>query len=148
MSEAARVGGSQAPISKGADQRYWDALVQGRLEMPKCAGCGRWRWPAVWRCGDCGSWDQGWHEVGAAGTVYTWTRTWHRFGGIEAIETPFVSLVVEIDGTDGRRLTGMLEGVEAGLRIGARVAGRIASTAFAGRDIPAIRWRLTDGGAA
>ena len=68
-------------VSAGADQPYWDGLAQGRLVMPHCAGCGHWHWPAVWRCGECGSWDQVWAPLDPAGAIYTWTRTWHPFPG-------------------------------------------------------------------
>ena len=129
-------------IASGADQPYWDALAEGRLVMQRCVGCGRWHWPAVWRCGACGSWDQCWSPVEPKGAIYTWTRTWHPFGGTEAIGVPFVSLVVEIDGTQGRRLTGILEGEAGGLAIGAPVIGRFAETGAAGRHVPALRWRI------
>jgi len=133
-------------VSTGADQPYWDGLLQGRLSMPKCAGCGRWHWPAVWRCGDCGGWEHAWVEVEPVGAIYTWSRTWHRFPGVESLGSPFISVVVEIDGTEGRRLTGILEGDEVALRIGARVRGRIDQVEAAGRIVPAFRWRIEEAG--
>jgi uncharacterized OB-fold protein len=129
-------------VSSGADQPYWDALAEGRLVMPRCTSCGVWHWPAVWRCGACGSWAQDWVEQDFAGAIYTWTRTWHPFAGTEALGSPFVSLVVELAGAGRRRLTGVLEGDEHGLRIGAPVLGRAAEHDVAGRRVPAIRWRL------
>lgn len=132
-------------ISTGADQPYWDGLAEGRLTMPKCAGCGRWHWPAVWRCGDCGSWDHTWQAVEPVGAIYTWSRTWHRFPGIESLGSPFISVVVTIDGTQGRRLTGILEGDDAEVRIGARVRGLIAEVEAAGRVVPAFRWTVEAG---
>lgn len=129
-------------VSSGADQRYWDALAEGRVRMPRCAGCGRWHWPAVWRCGECGAWEHDWRDVAPVGTIYAWSRTWHPFPGLEAFGAPFVSLVVEVDGTRGRRLTGVLEGEEAGLAIGARVAGRVGEIAVMGLTLPHLRWRL------
>lgn len=100
------------------------------------------QWPAVWRCGDCGSWEHAWFDVEPVGQVYTWSRTWHRFPGLESLGAPFISLVVTIDGTDGRRLTGILEGDDAAIRIDARVRGRIATVEVAGRVVPALRWRV------
>ncbi len=132
-------GGDQ---SDGADQGYWDGLRAGRLQMPQCSGCGRWHWPAVWRCAECGSWDHAWHEVPITGTVYSWTRNWHPFAGLEGVDIPFVTAVVRLDAADGRRLAGLLRGDEAGLQIGAPVVGEVAVTTFGDTTVPAIRWRL------
>jgi uncharacterized OB-fold protein len=133
--------------SDGADQAYWDALAEGRLELPRCRSCGRWRWPAVWRCGDCGAWEPAWIEVAPRGEIYSWTRTWHPFGGTEALNLPFVSLVVSLPAAGGVRLTGLLDGDETGLAIGAAVAGAPSEVAVAGRTVPALRWRLIPGAA-
>jgi uncharacterized OB-fold protein len=127
----------------GADGPYWRALSEGRIELPRCAGCGRWQWPAVFRCGECGSWDQQWHAVEASGTVFSWTRTWHAFDGSEKIGVPFVSLIVELPQCGGRRLLGLLEGDAEGLRIGAKVRARVAETEIWGDRIPALRWTLS-----
>lgn len=125
----------------GAEGRYWDALLEGHLELPRCRGCGAWHWPAVWRCGACGSWDHEWLERPLAGTVFSHTRTHHRFGGTEAFELPFTTVLVELDGLTVR-LIGVLEGDEFGLRIGTRVTGRIDRTRFGADSIPALRWRI------
>ncbi|NGY04328.1 Zn-ribbon domain-containing OB-fold protein [Solimonas terrae] len=132
----------------GADGPYWQALAEDRLELPRCEGCGRWHWPAVFRCGECGSWTQHWHAVPAEGTIFSWTRSWHAFDGSEGIGVPYVSLIVELPQAGGRRLLGLLEGDAAALRIGARVRGRIAVTEIWGERIPSLRWNLVDGGAA
>lgn len=131
-----------ATESQGGDRRYWDALAEGRLELPRCAACGRWHWPAVWRCGDCGSWDHVWTERPLAGEVFTWTRTWHRFPGTEELPLPFVTAVVALPGLPVR-LAGIVEGDDSAIEIGTPVAGRIASTLAFGRSIPALRWRRT-----
>lgn len=132
-------------ISTGADQQYWDALAAGRLTLQICAACGKPHWPAVWRCKECGSWEQAWRDAPMSGAVFTFTRNWHAFGGVEAIGTPFVTVVVQIDDIEGVRLTGLLEGDESDLAIGARVEGRAAVTEVWGDRIPAIRWRLARG---
>ena len=143
MADGAQASG--AWLNEGADGRYWQALAEGRLELPRCEGCSRWHWPAVWRCGDCGSWEHAWYGVPMTGTVYSWTRTWHPFAGVEALAKPFVSLVVALDGADHRRLTGLLEGDDQPV-IGAPVHGFISATVFAGQSIPTIKWRLTEAG--
>jgi uncharacterized protein len=125
----------------GAEGPYWSALRAGRLELPRCKGCGHWHWPAVWRCGECGSWDHEWVEQPLAGHVFTWTRTHHHFGGTEGLKRPFVTLVVTLN-TVPVRLVGVMEGNETALRIGAAVAGRIDRTAFGDFQIPSIRWSI------
>lgn len=126
----------------GAEGRYFDALVEGKLELPRCSGCGRWHWPAVWRCGECGSEDQVWHELALDGTVFTYARTHHRFAGTEALPLPYTTALVSISGTM-IRLVGIMEGSESSLRIGAAVQGRIDRTSFNGHSIPSLRWRLS-----
>lgn len=125
----------------GAEGPYWDALLEDRLKLPRCQGCGAWHWPAVWRCGECGSWDHEWIERPLTGTIFTYTRTHHAFAGTQAFPLPFTTVLVSL--TDlPVRLIGVLEDSEAALKIGATVAGRIDRTAFAGHEIPALRWRL------
>ncbi|MEQ9661436.1 MAG: zinc ribbon domain-containing protein [Parasphingopyxis sp.] len=128
-----------API--GAEGRYWDALREGRLELPQCEGCGRWHWPAVFRCADCGSWDHRWEEQPLTGTVFTWTRTHHDFGGTAGIAKPFVTAIVALD-TVPVRLTGIVTEPSEGIGIGAPVAGSISATRFMTHDIPSIRWAI------
>jgi len=126
----------------GADGPYWNALAAGRLALPRCTGCGRWHWPAVFRCGDCGAWEPRWETVELQGRVYSWTRSWHAFGGAEAFGVPYVSVIVELPQAGNVRLLGVLLGEAQSLDVGAEVRGEIAVTPFAGRDIPALRWRL------
>jgi uncharacterized OB-fold protein len=126
----------------GADKRYWEALSDGRLELPQCAACGRWRWPAPFRCGDCGGWNFNWQAVEMRGEIYSWTRTWHPFEGTEHLGSPFVTLSVALPQAGGVRLMGLLDG-EAEPAIGAIVTGKGAVSHVYGRDIPAIRWQVS-----
>ncbi len=125
----------------GAETRYWEALIEGHLELPRCVSCGRWHWPAVWRCGDCGGWDHEWKRTSLSGSVFSWTRTWHKFGGAESFDIPFATALVTLAEVPVR-LIGAVEGSEAGLHIGASVTGRIGRTPFGEHRIPAIRWSL------
>lgn len=126
----------------GADGPYWAALAQGRLQLPRCVACGRWHWPAVFRCGTCAGWEMAWEEVPMHGEIYSWSRSWHAFGGAEDLSLPYVSLLVALPQAGGCRLLGVLEGEDAGLKIGAAVQGRAATTMLGARQIPALRWRL------
>jgi uncharacterized OB-fold protein len=129
-------------LTSGADQTYWAALQEGHVQLPRCKGCNQWHWPAVWRCGDCGSWEHEWVDVRLEGSVYSWTRTAHPFAGTEAFTVPFVSVVVALDDAAGARLLGTIEGADADVRIGARVSGRIGEISAGGNSIPALFWSL------
>lgn len=124
----------------GADSRYWQALSEGRLELPQCAKCDSWRWPAPFRCSDCGSWDFRWVPIPLSGTLYSWTRVHHRFAGTECLSHPYVTASVELPQAGAIRLFGLLEPGDTA-KIGLSVEGEIRTTLAMGRDIPAIVWR-------
>jgi len=128
----------------GADGEYWAALAQGKLKMQCCTGCGRWHWPAVWRCGECGGWDQAWHDVQPSGRIYSWTRTWHDFGAPRDLPVPYVSVLVELDGAGGNRLLGTLDPTVAQPAIGMRVTAQPRCDEFEGAPLLSLRWSLSD----
>jgi uncharacterized OB-fold protein len=124
------------------DAGFFAGLGQGELRLPRCGGCARWTWPAAWRCGACGAWTFEWEAVAPLGTVYSFVRTHHAFRPELRTETPYVSVLVSLDGAAGVRLLGRLIGPEQGLKIGAPVLGFIDTQA--GGD-PVLRWRLLRG---
>jgi uncharacterized OB-fold protein len=126
----------------GADDRYWESLSEGRLELQQCSGCGKWNWPAVFRCGECGSWEHDWQEQAMVGTIYSWTRSWHDFGAPAELTLPYVSVVVELNGVNKIRLLGVLQDTGSDPAIGKPVAGTVRSVSFNGKNIPVIQWQL------
>lgn len=126
----------------GADGPYWSALAQGRLDLPRCQRCQHWHWPAVFRCGECGSWEIQWYPVEMMGRIFSYARTWHPFAGSEDFGVPYVSLVVELPQAGGRRVLGVLRGDDAGLRIGAAVRGVPAAARVTDASVPALHWTL------
>ncbi len=123
----------------GADGEYWAALAQGKLKMQRCAGCGTWNWPAVWRCGECAGWEQVWEEVAPQGRIYSWTRSWYDFGAPRDLPVPYVSVVVELDGAGGKRLLGTLEGGEPA--IGLAVTAQVRASEFEGEALLSLCWK-------
>jgi len=126
----------------GADDDYWSAMEERRLVLQQCAGCGKWNWPAVFRCGECGSWEHRWKPQTMQGSVYSWTRTWHDFGAPRELLIPFVSVLVELPSAGNVRLLGIMDTADAeGIVIGMAVDGEITKVSFHGCDVPVIRWR-------
>lgn len=130
----------------GADGRYWEALEEGNFELPRCADCKRWVWPAHFRCGQCGCWQLLWQPVEPVGTVYAWTRCWYTFDRtIERVpEVPYVVVLAEIPAADGARVIGVLRGAEELLRIGAPVRGHIDAPSAKTKEYATIRWELAE----
>jgi hypothetical protein len=126
----------------GADEEYWKALEQGVIKMQQCVRCGTWNWPAVWRCGECGSWDHRWNEVAPRGRIFSWTRNWHDFGWPSPQGLPYVPVVVELDDAGGHRLLGVLDDPKAEVHIGQRVSGSVTHITWDGESLPALRWSL------
>ena len=142
--EAATV--ERVPILGGvaADQGYWEALEAGEFRMPRCPDCRTWRWPAHYRCGHCGGWEQEWIEVEPVGRVYSWTRSHYAFDRTQerSEDVPYVVVLAEIPAAGGARVLGVLAGSEDGLAVGAPVTGRIDPPSAKSKGYPAIRWAL------
>lgn len=138
------------PILGGvaADAGYWAALDAGEFRLPRCPDCGTWRWPAHFRCGECGGWEQEWVPVEPVGTVYSWTRSRYAFDRTQerAEDVPYVVVLAEIPAAGGARVLGALAGAEDDLRVGAPVTGTIDPPSPKSKGYPAIRWTVNSGG--
>ena len=130
-----------------ADDGFWEGLADGEFRMPRCATCRRWRWPANWRCSECGGWDQEWVTLEPMGSVYSWTRSWLAFDrtGTRAGDVPYVVVLAEISAAGGARVLGVLGGDEAGLAIGAPVRGVVLAPSAKSLGYPSLQWVLADG---
>jgi uncharacterized OB-fold protein len=82
-------------------QPFWDAARGDRLVVPRCAACGTFRLPPLPICYVCRSWDMQWTEVPGTGTVYSYTVVRHPLHPALAAVVPYVSAIVELDGTQG-----------------------------------------------
>ena len=128
----------------GADDGYWEGLEEGEFRLARCPDCNTWRWPAHWRCAQCGGWGQEWVAVEPEGTVFSWTRTWYAFDRTQerAEDVPYVVVLAEIPAAGGARVLGVLKGSEEGLSIGAPVRGTIDPPSEKSKGYAAIRWWL------
>jgi uncharacterized OB-fold protein len=130
-----------------ADEPYWNFLAAGDFRIPQCDSCGKWIWPAHWRCGVCGSWDSTWKQVEPKGTIYSWTRTWLAFERVRerAADIPYVVILAELAHVGGARVLGVLDGDSmAELRVGLPVRGIIAPRDPKTKGYPSILWRLDE----
>lgn len=127
-------------VSDGPDRPYWDALAKGELRLPQCEACQTWLWPAVDRCGHCGSTQIAWIERAMEGSIFAWTRTWHRFELTESLDLPFVTIVASVNDC-GVRLLGRLEDdIEGDPIVDTPITGSLGHTRVLDREIPTIIW--------
>jgi uncharacterized OB-fold protein len=129
----------------GADDRFWESLEEGEFRLPRCADCKQWMWPAHFRCGHCGSWDQLWEPVAMTGRIYSWTRCHYAFDRTKdrAEDLPYVVVVAELPGADGARVVGALAGPDEGVRVGIPVTGHIDRPSEKSKGYAAVRWTVT-----
>lgn len=128
----------------GADDRFWESLEEGEFRLPRCTECTARMWPAHFRCGQCGSWDQIWEPVEMSGTIYSWTRSWYAFDRTleRAEDAPFVVIMAELPHADGARVAGVLSGPDEGIRVGLPIRGHIDPPSAKSKGYAAVRWSV------
>lgn len=105
-------------------QPFWDAAREDRLVAPKCSNCGTFRLPPSPFCFTCQQRGIEWVELPGTGTIYSFTVVRHPLHPDLADACPYVSGVVELDGTQGagaRMLVNIIDVDPAAVRIGDRV---------------------------
>jgi uncharacterized OB-fold protein len=105
-------------------QPFWDAAKEDRLVAPKCARCGTFRLPPSAFCFNCQSRDVEWVELPGTATIYSYTVVRHPLHPDLAEICPYVSGVVELDGTQGagaRMLVNIIDVDPETVKIGDRV---------------------------
>ena len=89
------------PYADDTTQPFWDAALEGRLLGSRCNHCGTILIPPAPRCFNCQHVSFDWVELPGTGTVYAFTVVRHALGGYLQPVVPYVSGVVELDGTQG-----------------------------------------------
>lgn len=105
-------------------QPFWDAAKDGRLVAPRCTDCGTFRLPPSPFCFACASREFEWVELPGTGTVYSFTIVRHPLHPDLAEACPYVSGVVELDGTQGagaRMIVNIVDCDPEAVQIGDRV---------------------------
>lgn len=103
---------------------FWDAARQDRLVAPKCSNCGTFRLPPSAYCFNCQQRGIDWVELSGTATIYSFTIVRHPLHPDLAPICPYVSGVVELDGTQGagaRMLVNIIDVDVENVKIGDRV---------------------------
>lgn len=108
------------PSSEGDAARYWQALGEGRIELPRCRSCARLVFYPRSFCPTCHSSDVVWEEISGEGRIYTYSVVHRATHPWFMDKTPYVYAIVELDA--GVRLPTTIVGTEpGGVAIGQRV---------------------------
>jgi uncharacterized OB-fold protein len=91
----------QQTLADARTQPFWDAAKQDRLVVPQCTFCRTFRLPPLPICYVCRSDGMMWTELPGTGTVYSHTTIHHPLHPDLVAVCPYVSAVVELDGTQG-----------------------------------------------
>jgi uncharacterized OB-fold protein len=105
MATQSRRGVFPAPFSEppvdALTEPFWRAALDGRLVAPRCIGCGTFHLPPPPLCFSCQGDRFEWVELPGTGRIYTFTVVRHplhpRLGDV----VPYVSAVIDLDGTQG-----------------------------------------------
>jgi uncharacterized OB-fold protein len=112
------------PYADTATQPFWDAALEGRLLASRCTKCGTHLLPPQPRCFKCLNEAFEWEELPGTGTIYSFTVVRHPLSPALAEVVPYVSAVVELDGTQGagaRLLANAIDADPDAVAIGDRV---------------------------
>jgi uncharacterized OB-fold protein len=80
---------------------FWDAALDGRLVSSRCTNCGTFVLPPTPYCFVCQHHEFEWVELPGTGTIYSFTVVRHALAPQLANAVPYVSGVIELDGTQG-----------------------------------------------
>jgi len=89
------------PHADETTQPFWDAALEGRLVAPRCAECGTFVLTPQPFCFNCQAQAFEWTDLPGTATIYTYTVVRHPLSEQLAEVVPYVSAIVELDGTQG-----------------------------------------------
>ena len=122
------------PNPNGISAEYWRAAGEGRLALPYCASCARFRWPMSAACPGCGG-ALGFREASGRGAVASWSVV-HRAVNPELKDAaPYVVAFVELD-ERVRLFTNVVDAAPEALRVGLRVRARFEVALDAAVQVP------------
>ncbi len=121
------------PYADESTQPFWQAALEGRLIASRCSRCGQFLLPPQPRCFQCQGTEFKWEELAGTGTIYSYTVVRHPLAPYLREVVPYVSAVIELDGTQG-----------AGSRLMANVIDCDPETVSIGDRVRIVFDRLSD----
>jgi uncharacterized OB-fold protein len=131
------------PYADETTQPFWDAALQGKLVAPQCTNCATFVLPPQPRCFQCQHDTFEYQDLPGTGTVYSFTIVRHALAPHLTEAVPYVSSVIELDGTQGagaRLLLNIVDVEPESVAIGDKVRiifDRISDTLAIPRATPA-----------
>jgi len=105
-------------------QPFWDAAKEDRLTAPRCVHCGTFRLPPSAYCFNCQQRGVEWVDLPGTGVIVSFTVVRHPLHPDLADACPYVSGVIDLDGTQGagaRMLANIIDCDPDSVRIDDRV---------------------------
>lgn len=112
------------PVTDNRIQPFWDGTLEGRLRAPRCTSCDTFVLPPQPFCFQCQKTEFEWEDLPGTGTIYSFTVVRHPLHPRLKEVVPYVSAIVELDGTQGagaRMLVNVTDCDPDRVRIGDRV---------------------------
>jgi uncharacterized OB-fold protein len=103
---------------------FWDAALENRLVATRCTNCGAFILPPTPYCFVCQHHEFEWVDLPGTGTIYAFTVVRHPLSPDLRDVVPYVSGVIELDGTQGagaRMIANIVDCDPDAVRIGDRV---------------------------
>ncbi len=131
------------PYADESTQPFWDAALEGRLIASRCTTCGTFLLPPQPRCFNCQHTAFEWADLPGTGTIYSFTVVRHALAPSLADVVPYVSGVIDLEGTQGagaRMIANIIDCDPDSVAIGDRVRiafDRVSDTYAVPRFVPA-----------
>jgi uncharacterized OB-fold protein len=101
---AAAIPGDHIRIATNpVTEPFWQAMKEDRLDVPRCADCGRFRMPPTAFCPQCQSQAVDWTTLSGRGVVYSFAIV-NRSPFPDVADFTYVPAVVDLPDAPGARL--------------------------------------------
>jgi uncharacterized OB-fold protein len=108
------------PLRTPENAPFLDALREGRIVLPRCGSCAKYRYPVTRHCPSCLSDEYSFSEVSGGGHVYSFIIVHQVYQAAFEADVPYNVAVVELD--EGPRFVTNLVGCDnEEIRVGLRV---------------------------